>query len=225
MDETVVKAENLHKSFDGPTGHVDVLRGVSLHVGSGEVVALVGRSGSGKSTLLNLLGALALPDQGTIRIGTTDLATLDDQHAAHVRRTQVGFVFQAGNLLPHLTAVQNVALPYAQGIKAGRPVAAALLEQVGLAERADHRPNQLSAGQQQRVALARALVNQPTLVLADEPTGNLDGETEAQMLALLRSTAVPGRAVLVVTHSEAVSTAADRVIRIDSGRLMEQETV
>ena len=222
--ETLLQAAGVRKSFTGPGGHAEVLRGVSLDLRRNEDVALVGRSGSGKSTLLNVLGALTRADAGSVRIGGTDLTALETRQAARLRRTQLGFVFQGGNLLGHLTAQQNVALPYARDIRPGRAVASALLEQVGLADRAEHHPSELSAGQQQRVALARALVNSPRVVLADEPTGNLDRQTEGEVLSLLRAVAAEGRTVLIVTHSEAVSAAADRVLRIDAGHLVEQET-
>ncbi|NNG40046.1 ABC transporter ATP-binding protein [Flexivirga sp. ID2601S] len=225
MTDQILDAVDIRKRFHGPAGAVEVLDGVSLAVRSGEVVALVGRSGSGKSTLLNILGTLARPDGGRVTLGTTSCGDLSDAAAARLRRTRIGFVFQAGNLLPQLTARQNVALPYAAGIRAGRGPAADLLAGVGLADRLDHRPSQLSAGQQQRVALARALVNSPDLLLADEPTGSLDEETEVQMLDLLRTVAADGKAVLVVTHSDAVARSADRVLRIDAGHLVATESL
>lgn len=214
-----ITAAGLHKSYATAQSRVDVLRGVSLELEPGELTALVGRSGSGKSTLLHILGALTQPDAGSVCVNGTEIVGLDSDATAKLRGRCIGFVFQSFNLIPHLTAAQNVALPFTHGARAGRDRALALLAQLGLASRATHHPGELSAGEQQRVALARALVNDPPVILADEPTGNLDGETEQELLDLFRSIAAEGRTVLVVTHNDAVSTAADRVIRMHQGRL------
>ncbi|MDT4934160.1 MAG: putative transport system ATP-binding protein [Pseudonocardiales bacterium] len=198
---------------------VEVLRDVSVQLSAGQLTALVGRSGSGKSSLLNVLGALTPPDSGSVQINGVHLVGLGSAAAARLRGEQIGFVFQAFNLLPHLTAAQNVALPYRRGAHAGAAAAKELLGRLGLAERAGHRPGELSAGEQQRVALARALINDPAVILADEPTGNLDGETEQQLLGLFREIAAEGRTVLIVTHNDGVAEAADRVLRMHAGQL------
>jgi ABC-type lipoprotein export system ATPase subunit len=190
-----------------------------VELSAGQLTALVGRSGSGKSSLLNVLGALTPPDSGSVQINGVDLVGLGSAAAARLRGEQIGFVFQAFNLLPHLTAAQNVALPYRRGVHAGATAAKGLLGRLGLAERAGHRPGELSAGEQQRVALARALINDPAVILADEPTGNLDRETEQQLLGLFREIAAEGRTVLIVTHNDGVAEAADRVLRMDAGQL------
>ncbi|MDQ1732653.1 MAG: putative transport system ATP-binding protein [Pseudonocardiales bacterium] len=218
MTPTVI-ATQLCKAYTTAGARVEVLRDVSVELSAGQLTALVGRSGSGKSSLLSVLGALTLPDSGSVRVNGVDLAGLGSAAAARLRGEQIGFVFQAFNLLPHLTAAQNVALPHRRGVRAGATRARELLGRLGLAERAGHRPGELSAGEQQRVALARALVNEPSVILADEPTGNLDGETEQQLLALFRQIAGEGRTVLVVTHNDAVAASADRVLRMHAGRL------
>jgi putative ABC transport system ATP-binding protein len=221
MTPTVIAAE-LHKTYTTAGSRVEVLRGVSLELSAGQLTALVGRSGSGKSSLLNVLGALTPPDSGSVQINGVDLVGLRSAAAARLRGEQIGFVFQAFNLLPHLTAAQNVALPYRRGAHAGATPAHELLGRLGLAARAGHRPGELSAGEQQRVALARALINDPSVILADEPTGNLDGETEQQLLGLFREIAAEGRTVLVVTHNDLVAVSADRVLRMHAGRLETQ---
>jgi putative ABC transport system ATP-binding protein len=218
MTPTVIAAE-LRKTYTTAGSPVEVLRGVSLELSAGQLTALVGRSGSGKSSLLNVLGALTAPDSGSVQINGVDLVGLSSAAAARLRGEQIGFVFQAFNLLPHLTAAQNVALPYRRGVQAGAAPARELLGRLGLAERAGHRPGELSAGEQQRVALARALINDPSVILADEPTGNLDGHTEQQLLGVFREIATEGRTVLVVTHNDGVALAADRVLRMHAGRL------
>jgi ABC-type lipoprotein export system ATPase subunit len=190
-----------------------------MELSAGQLTALVGRSGSGKSSLLNVLGALAPPDSGSVQINGVDLVGLSSAAAARLRGEQIGFVFQAFNLLPQLTAAQNVAMPYRRGVHAGATAAKELLGRLGLAERTGHRPGELSAGEQQRVALARALINDPALILADEPTGNLDGETEQQLLGLFCEIAAEGRTVLIVTHNNGVAGAADRVLRMHAGQL------
>jgi putative ABC transport system ATP-binding protein len=200
-----------------------VLRGLDLTVGSGEFVAILGESGSGKSTLLNLIAGLDRPDEGEVAIGGLPLSALDDDARTEIRRRQLGFVFQAFHILPHLSAGQNVELPL---VLTGVPAAArrqrclAMLAAVGLADRAGSLPRELSGGELQRVAVARALVHNPALVLADEPTGNLDPDTAAVVLALLaRQVREQGAAGVLVTHSGAAAACADRVLRLKDGRL------
>jgi putative ABC transport system ATP-binding protein len=211
--------ENLSKRYGART----ILDNVALTVGPGEYVAIVGESGAGKSTLLNLIAGLERPDAGTIVIGGIDMAALDDDARTRLRRTRVGFVFQAFHILPQLTLAQNVAVPLvlagvAPAERAAR--AQALLAAVGLGARGDSAPAELSGGELQRVALARALVHQPALVLADEPTGNLDPETATSTLALIADEIrTRGAAGVLVTHSASAAARCDRVLRLDAGRL------
>jgi len=200
-----------------------VLRGVDLDVDEGEQLALIGQSGSGKSTLMHLIGGLDLPQAGTIRFGETDLAALGEPARTLWRRRQVGFIYQFFNLIPTLTVIENVLLPLElNGVTEprGRPAALALLAEVGLGERAESYPDRLSGGEQQRVAIVRALVHQPRLVLADEPTGNLDAATGEQVLDLLdRLVRARGRTLILVTHSAEVARRADRRVRLVDGRI------
>ncbi|GAB6047343.1 ABC transporter ATP-binding protein [Methyloparacoccus murrellii] len=200
-----------------------VLRGVDLDVDEGEQLALIGQSGSGKSTLMHLIGGLDLPQAGTIRFGETDLAALGEPARTLWRRRQVGFIYQFFNLIPTLTVIENVLLPLElNGVTEprGRPAALALLAEVGLGERAESYPDRLSGGEQQRVAIVRALVHQPPLVLADEPTGNLDAATGEQVLDLLdRLVRARGRTLILVTHSAEVARRADRRVRLVDGRI------
>jgi len=200
-----------------------ILDRLELTVAPGEVVAIIGESGSGKSTLLNLVAGLETPDAGTVRIGGTDLAGLDDDARTRLRRRSIGFVFQSFHVLPHLTVGQNVELPL---VLLGASVAdrqartAAMLAAVGLADRSDSAPRELSGGELQRVAVARALVHRPALLLADEPTGNLDPDTAGAVLDLLvAEVRAAGAAGLLVTHSAAAAARADRVLELDHGRL------
>jgi putative ABC transport system ATP-binding protein len=202
---------------------VDALRGVDLTVARGEFVALVGPSGSGKSTVLNLVGGLDQPTSGQVWINGTELSASDERTLTQHRRRHVGFVFQSFNLLPRLTAEENVALPLMfsdVSEKERRARARALLERVGLEHRLEHRPTQLSGGEQQRVAIARALVGEPALLLADEPTGNLDTTTGAEIMALLKKlNQEGGLTLLFVTHDAEVAALADRVVELRDGRV------
>ena len=205
------------------TGEVETqaLDAVSFEVAAGEFVALMGPSGCGKSTLLNILGFLDAPDAGSYRLRGEEVATLSDARLTHLRRAHVGFVFQSFNLIEELNVAENVevALLYRSGDTRRRRVDA-LLEQVGLAHRARHRPRQLSGGQQQRVAIARALASEPDLILADEPTGNLDSANGAAVMDLLKGAAAAGTTVIMVTHSALHAAAADRTIRMLDGRIV-----
>ncbi len=216
----VAEAEGVWKTF--PANPEPALRGASLRVRAGEVVALLGRSGSGKTTLLNVLAGLDRPDRGRVRVAGQDLGSLGERGRTRLRRERVGFVFQFFNLLPTLTARENVLLVLEL---CGRPDpsrAQQALEAVGLADKADRYPAELSGGEQQRVAIARALVKGPDLILADEPTGNLDTRTGDGVLALLVGAARErGAAVLMATHSPRAARAADRVLRIADGRVVE----
>jgi putative ABC transport system ATP-binding protein len=202
-----------------------VLDGLGLAVEPGTVVAVVGESGTGKSTLLNLIGGLELPDAGCVLVDGTDLGTLDDDARTRLRCRAIGFVFQAFHIVPHLTALENTVLPLVlQGVAADErnARAAAMLAAVGLGARTDAMPRELSGGELQRVAIARALVHRPALVLADEPTGNLDPDTAQSVLALLNSSARAGNAAtILVTHSDAAAATADRVLRLTRGALID----
>ncbi|MGW0232609.1 ABC transporter ATP-binding protein [Streptomyces sp. NPDC002996] len=216
----VLQAQRLSLSHRGPHGVVTAVRDVTLEVGRGETVALVGRSGSGKTSLLMALGLLATPDEGVVLVDGHDTSGMTDPVLSALRRDRVGFVFQAFNLLPQFTAEENVAMAHRDGLRGGAATAQSLLGDVGLGHRLRHRPNELSAGEQQRVAIARALVNSPALLLADEPTGNLDARTETEVLDILTGRAAAnGTAVLLVTHSRDVAARADRVLHLADGVL------
>ncbi len=210
----MLNVDNLSKSFAGAPRR-EVLRDVSLHVAPGEYVAIMGESGAGKSTLLNLIAGLDTPDSGRIRIDGRDLAGLDDAARTRLRRSKLGFVFQAFHLLPHLSVARNVALPLAlNGLDADQRVEE-LLAAVGMLDRRDAAPRELSGGEMQRVAMARALAHRPKLVLADEPTGNLDAESAAEVLELLRAQLRRDQAAgILVTHSGIAAATTDRVLRL-----------
>jgi lipoprotein-releasing system ATP-binding protein len=223
MSEAVLETRGLKRSFVQGDVTIEVLRGVDLTVAPGEIVALLGPSGSGKSTLLQAVGLLEGGFQGSIRLAGEEAAQLDDEGRTRLRRELLGFVYQFHHLLPEFTAVENVVLP--QMVRGAEPDTAAtrakeLLDTLGLSKRLDHRPAKLSGGEQQRVAVARALANKPPLILADEPTGNLDEKTAdvvfAEFLQLVRG---EGSAALVATHNERIAAKMDRVVRLHEGRL------
>jgi putative ABC transport system ATP-binding protein len=220
----VVSANDVTRRYGEGEAAVDALRGVSLDVESGELVAVMGPSGSGKSTLMHLLAALDKPTSGSITIAGQDVGSLSDAEVTKLRRRNIGFVFQFFNLLPMLTAEENIVLPLSiAGEKPDREFLEGLLDRVGLTDRRHHRPSELSGGQQQRVAIARALVSQPTVVFADEPTGNLDSKTGAEILELLRSSAEDlGQTMVMVTHDAQAATIADRVMFLADGRIVEE---
>ena len=223
MRSVVVRASGLVKTFGSGSAANRVLDGAELEVVRGELIAVVGRSGSGKSTLLHLLGGLDRPDAGTIEVADVPVHAQDERGLTRLRRRHVGFVFQAFHLLPELTGYENVLLP-ARLAGDGResvPRARSLIRELGLAEAALRRPGSLSGGEQQRLAIVRALVHEPALVLADEPTGNLDVESGTTVLDLLRSVADAGRAVVLVTHDRDATAIADRVLSLRGGRLVE----
>ena len=220
----MIELEGVTMSYDLEYGRLDVLSGVNLSIDAGETVAIVGPSGSGKTTLLVLLAGLEQPLSGSIRIDGDDLALLDDDALADLRRDRIGIVFQSFHLVPSLTALGNVALPLDIAGKPGGSVAAReMLARAGLAGREEHYPMQLSGGEQQRVAIARALVHSPRLLLADEPTGNLDLRTGESIVDLLFGlNADTGSTLVMVTHDEAVASRCQRVIRLHQGRLIEE---
>ena len=220
----VVSATEVTRRYGEGEAAVDALRGVSLEVKSGELVAVMGPSGSGKSTLMHLLAALDQPTSGTIEIAGQDVGSLSDSEVTKLRRKHIGFVFQFFNLLPMLDAEENVRLPLTiAGEKPDPAFFEDLLKRVGLTDRRKHRPSELSGGQQQRVAIARALVSRPTVVFADEPTGNLDSTTGAEILELLRSSAEDlGQTMVMVTHDAHAAEIADRVLFLADGSIVEE---
>ena len=203
---------------------VPVLHGLDLTINDGEMVAIMGPSGSGKSTLMNILGCLDIPTSGRYLLDGTDVSRLSNNQLAKVRSRKIGFVFQSFNLIPRTTAARNVELPliYA-GIRDRRRSARLALEQVGLGERQKHMPNELSGGQQQRVAIARALINDPAILLADEPTGNLDATSSREIMKLLGELNDAGCTVVIITHEEEVAGFANRVVRLRDGRIVDDE--
>ena len=223
----LLEAEGLTKRYETAAGTLEVLRDAAIIVREGEIVAIVGESGTGKSTLLHLLGALDRPTSGTVRYDGRDIFAKDDEALAAFRNRSVGFVFQFHHLLPEFTALENVAMPALIGgrsLARARPRAEELLESLGLAARADHRPAQLSGGEQQRVAVARALMNEPALVLADEPTGNLDTRTAEHLHdEVVRLSQDLGQTFVIVTHNPALAARADRVLHLREGRLFDDE--
>ena len=222
----MIELKELGMSYTLESGTLDVLKGVDIFIGDGETVAIVGPSGSGKTTLLLLLAGLELPQQGDIKLDGTSLSELSSDELADVRRDNLGIIFQSFHLVPSLTALGNVTLPLEiAGKENARQRAIELLEKVGLGERMDHYPSQLSGGEQQRVAIARALVHAPKMVLADEPTGNLDINTGAKIIELLFNlNADAGSTLVLVTHDEAIARRCQRVLRLQDGKLVEDES-
>ena len=217
---SVIEAHGLSKTYRMGVQEVQALRDVDLRVEPVEYVAIMGASGSGKSTLMNLLGCLDTPTRGSYHLNRREVSAMSDDELAAVRNVEIGFVFQTFNLLPRATALRNVELPliYA-GLDARTRLERAqrALEQVNLADRLDHRPNELSGGERQRVAIARAVVNGPSILLADEPTGNLDSSTGAEILALFDRLREEGHTIIVVTHAPEVAKRADRIVRLKDG--------
>ncbi|MEZ5056808.1 MAG: ABC transporter ATP-binding protein [Saprospiraceae bacterium] len=220
MSQSIISTKNLRKTYQMGSTVVHALQDISIDIQKNEFVALMGPSGSGKSTLMNVLGCLDTPSEGEYFLNNINVSTMDDSELADVRNKQIGFVFQTFNLLPKLSALDNVALPlvYAGISKAERTEKARrVLESVGLGDRIDHKPNELSGGQRQRVAVARALVNDPAIILADEPTGNLDSKTSVEIMALFEEIHQAGNTVILVTHEPDISEHAHRIIRLRDG--------
>ena len=228
MSDAVLELTGVHKVYRSGDLLVEALRGIDFTVQEGEFVAIMGESGSGKTTLLGILGCLDRPTDGSYRLVGEEMATLPESRRARVRGERIGFVFQAFNLLSRASAIDNVALPlvYARvPRRERRERALAALAAVGLAERADHRPNQLSGGQQQRVAVARALVTNPSVVLADEPTGNLDSASARDVLAILAGLHQQGATIVMVTHSREVGAHAGRILQVADGLVVGDDLV
>jgi putative ABC transport system ATP-binding protein len=220
MANPLIKITNIKRDFPLGNEIVYVLKGIDLEINKGEYVALMGPSGSGKSTLMNILGCLDTPTSGTYILNGKHVSEMQDDELAGIRNKEIGFVFQTFNLMPRTTALDNVALPmvYAGHSKSERiERATEVLTQVGLDDRMDHKPNQLSGGQRQRVAVARALVNKPSIILADEPTGNLDSKTSVEIMNLFDEIHANGNTVILVTHEEDIAKHAHRIIRLRDG--------
>lgn len=218
--QPVIHLQNIRKNYYLGTVVIEVLKGISLQIHRNEYVALMGPSGSGKSTLMNIIGCLDSPTAGEYILNGQNVSSMTDNSLADVRNKEIGFVFQQFHLLPRLTALENVALPlvYAGVSKKERTErASAVLERVSLTERSHHKPNELSGGQNQRVAIARALINRPSIILADEPTGNLDSKTSQEIMAVFHQIHAAGNTVVLVTHEEDIAAHAKRIIRLKDG--------
>jgi putative ABC transport system ATP-binding protein len=222
MIERMIELSGIRKCYRRGGDEIRALDGIDLSIARGEFVAIMGPSGSGKSTLLNVLGALDRPDEGSYRLDEQDVSSLDDDAASDLRNRRIGFVFQSFHLLPRLSVLENVLLPqrYAAALDDQAPTRAReLLARMGLAQRVDHRPGELSGGQLQRAAIARALLNQPALLLADEPTGNLDSKSARDVLALFGELNAAGQTVVMVTHDPDIATIAQRTIHLRDGKV------
>jgi putative ABC transport system ATP-binding protein len=218
----MIEAENISKTYShGETGTVEALQAISFQIGPGEFVAVRGASGSGKSTLLNIVGCLDQPSSGSYRLDGEDVANYGDKQLSRIRNAKIGFIFQSFNLLPRTTALENVEIPmvYRDG-HVDRRRALSALERVGLAARAHHFATQLSGGEQQRVAIARALINSPAMILADEPTGNLDVNAGREIMRLLEDLHNEGRTIVLVTHDDAIAASASREIQLRDGKII-----
>ena len=222
--ESILKASNLKKYYGRGDTMVKALDGVDLEIERGKFTAVIGTSGSGKSTLLNMLGGLDTPTEGSVRIGGTELSALDNEQATIFRRKQIGFIFQNYNLVPVLTVWENIVFPISlDGQKPDRSFIMKVVTLLGLETKLDSLPNNLSGGQQQRVAIARALASKPSIILADEPTGNLDSKTSDDVIGLLKMTSREfHQTIVMITHNPAIARMADRIVRIEDGRIVAQ---
>ncbi|MEL7123641.1 MAG: ABC transporter ATP-binding protein [Bacteroidota bacterium] len=227
MSEGIISVNDLKKTYIMGSTKVHALQSISLNIRKNEYVALMGPSGSGKSTLMNLLGCLDTPTSGEYDLNGTDVSTMTDNELAEVRNKEIGFIFQTFNLLPRLSALENVALPLVYSGKSKKErlaKAQEVLTAVGLGDRVDHKPNELSGGQRQRVAIARALVNDPSIILADEPTGNLDTKTSIEIMEILEKIHDQGNTIILVTHEPDISEHAHRIVRLRDG-LIESDKI
>lgn len=226
MAEEIIRLEKIIKDYKVGTQYVHALRSITASIYKNEYVALMGPSGSGKSTLMNIIGCLDTPSNGKYILNSKDVSELNDSSLAEIRNKEIGFVFQTFNLLPRSTALDNVSLPLIySGIGKQKRVdrAKEVLDSVNLSDRIDHKPNELSGGQRQRVAVARALVNSPSIILADEPTGNLDSKTSIEIMGLFQQIHDAGNTIIVVTHEEDIATYAHRIIRLIDGEIASDE--
>ncbi len=218
---SMIKIENLGKTYNQGSIEVCALKEVNLEINPGEFVAIIGPSGSGKSTLMNLMGCLDQPTVGDYILENVNVKTLDPNKLAEIRNRRIGFVFQSFNLLPRATALENVELPLLYGrIPNSREIALKALEKVGLAERAKHRPNELSGGERQRVAIARAIVNNPAIILADEPTGNLDSTNGEEILRIFNDLNAEGVTIILITHEKEIADRTKRIIAMKDGKMV-----
>lgn len=221
--ETLIEVKNLMKIYNPGENEVRALNDVSLQISRGEFVAVIGQSGSGKSTFMNMLGCLDVPTSGSYYLNGKDVAGLSDDELSEIRNKEIGFIFQGFNLIPNLTALENVELPLIyRNVPATerRELSIASLKKVGLQNRMDHKPSEMSGGQQQRVAIARALAAAPPVILADEPTGNLDSASSKEIMQILKSLHEEGRTVILITHDNKIAASAKRVIRIMDGKIV-----
>ncbi len=220
----LIEIKDIYKIYNPGENEVRALDGVSLSVAKGEFLAIIGQSGSGKSTLMNMLGLLDVPTSGEYLLDGVDVFSMDDDRLSEIRNKEIGFIFQGFNLIPSLTARANVELPLVyRGMKAAerKELSSAALERVGLANRMEHLPNQMSGGQQQRVAIARAVAARPPIILADEPTGNLDSHSGKDVMRILHELNEEGRTIILITHDNEIAAEAKRVIRIQDGKMIE----
>lgn len=220
----LISVENIHKIYNPGENEVRALDGINLHIDRGEFVAIIGHSGSGKSTLMNMLGCLDVPTSGSYFLNGQDVSKLTDNQLSDIRNKEIGFIFQGFNLVANLDAIGNVELPLIYrglGKQKRRAIAVTALKKVGLSTRLRHKPNELSGGQQQRVAVARAIAAQPPIVLADEPTGNLDTKSSEEILGILKGLHKSGRTVIIITHDDDIACQVNRVIRIIDGRIQD----
>lgn len=227
MDKVLIEIKDMHKIYNPGENEVRALDGVNLTICENEFVAIIGHSGSGKSTLMNMLGCLDIPTSGTYRLHDIDVSDMDDDELSDVRNREIGFIFQGFNLIANLNAIENVELPLIyRGIdrKTRHELAIESLKMVGLEKRMDHKPSEMSGGQQQRVAIARAIAAQPPVILADEPTGNLDSASSKEILAILKKMHKTGRTVILITHDNGIAAQARRVVRIMDGKI-ESDTI
>lgn len=220
--DSLIEVTDLSKVYNPGENEVRALDGISMTIDTGEFVAIIGQSGSGKSTLMNMLGCLDVPTSGLYHLNGTDVSTMADDDLSFIRNKEIGFIFQGFNLIPNLTALENVELPLIyRGLdkKSRKNLATEALERVGLASRMTHKPNEMSGGQQQRVAIARAIAAKPPVILADEPTGNLDSASSKDILLILKEMYEEGRTVILITHDDKIAAQAKRVIRIMDGNI------
>lgn len=223
-DDVLIKIENVYKIYNPGENEVRALDGIDLTIKRKEFVAIIGASGSGKSTLMNMLGCLDVPSSGTYILDGVDVSDLSDDEQSDIRNQEIGFIFQGFNLIPSLTAIENVELPLMyRGVspKERHELSIKALELVGLGKRMDHKPSEMSGGQQQRVAIARAIAQAPPIILADEPTGNLDSVSTKEIMGILRQLHEEGRTVILITHDNEIAESAKRIIRIKDGKIIE----